>query len=116
MRGKCSYSSVIMSYTPKKIDIGVREARADFSKYISRVKKGATINITDRGEYVAQIIPFPKKELTPDENIARLHAMGILEKPFAAPFKKYRPRKIPGLDLQKILYEERDRFTHFNQR
>ncbi len=37
--------------------VGVRELRQNLSKYLTRVKKGETLAVTERGHEVAQLIP-----------------------------------------------------------
>ena len=39
--------------------IGVRELRQNASKYLARVEKGETLEITDRGRPVALLTPVP---------------------------------------------------------
>ncbi len=39
--------------------IGVRELRQNASKYLSRVEKGESIEVTDRGRLVALLVPAP---------------------------------------------------------
>ena len=42
--------------------IGVRELRQNASKYLARVEKGETLEITDRGRPVALLAPVPQDE------------------------------------------------------
>ena len=37
--------------------VGVRELRQNLSKYLTRVKKGETLAVTERGREVARLIP-----------------------------------------------------------
>jgi prevent-host-death family protein len=37
--------------------VGVRELRQNLSKYLTRVKKGETLAVTERGQEVARLIP-----------------------------------------------------------
>lgn len=39
--------------------IGVRELRQQASKYLQDVKNGETIEVTERGEPVARLVPIP---------------------------------------------------------
>lgn len=52
--------------------IGVRELRQHASRYLERVRSGETIEITDRGRLVAQLVP-PR-----DSAYERLAAQGRL--------------------------------------
>lgn len=42
---------------PASKTVGVRELRQNLSKYLTRVKKGETLAVTERGHEVAQLIP-----------------------------------------------------------
>lgn len=48
--------------------IGIRELRQNASKYIARAKAGETIEITERGEPVAELVP--KKRSARDRLLA----------------------------------------------
>jgi prevent-host-death family protein len=39
------------------MEVGIRELRADLSRWIKRVREGETLVVTDRGEPVARIVP-----------------------------------------------------------
>ena len=66
--------------------IGIRELRQNASVYLRLVKAGETIEVTDRGEPVAQLVPIPRNETT----LARLVREG-----------KVRPA-LASLDLSKL--------------
>lgn len=40
------------------MDVGIRELRADLSRWIERVRGGEEIVVTDRGKAVARIVPI----------------------------------------------------------
>jgi len=46
-----------MCYMATPDRVGIRELRQNFSVYLRRVKKGETIEVTERGEPVARLIP-----------------------------------------------------------
>jgi len=50
--------------------VGVRELKAHLSSYLKRVRAGATISITDRGQVVATIQPAAARP-----NVERAHRM-----------------------------------------
>ncbi len=52
--------------------IGVRELRQNASRYLLEVKRGETLEVTERGEPIARLVPIPQKEST----YARLVAEG----------------------------------------
>lgn len=39
------------------MDVGIRELRADLSRYVKRVRAGEEIVVTDRGKPVARLVP-----------------------------------------------------------
>ena len=38
-------------------EVGVRQLKNDLSRYLRRVREGATLVVTDRGEPIARIVP-----------------------------------------------------------
>ncbi len=40
------------------VTVGIRELKAQLSKYLQRVKAGATVIITERGKPVGRIVPM----------------------------------------------------------
>ena len=55
--------------------IGIRELRQHASIYVDLVEKGYTVDITNRGRLVAQLVPVRE----PGSPLERLIAAGILE-------------------------------------
>jgi prevent-host-death family protein len=66
--------------------IGVRELRQHASRYLDKVKAGETVEVTERGELIALLVPPPKETLARE----RLIAAGIL-KPATRPFRMPSP-------------------------
>jgi prevent-host-death family protein len=56
--------------------IGIRELKAQISKYLRRVKEGQTLVITERGKPIGRIIPA---EQTLEERMLRLVEAGIVK-------------------------------------
>lgn len=54
--------------------VGVRELRQNLSVYLRRVKRGETLEVTERGEPVARLEPLRE----PDDPIDRLEASGLV--------------------------------------
>ena len=52
------------------MEVGIRELRADLSRWIKRVRAGEEIVVTDRGEAVARILPLDGRRKI-DELIAK---------------------------------------------
>ena len=53
--------------------VGVRELRQNLSVYLRRVRRGETLEVTERGEPVALLQPI----VAADDRFARLEAQGI---------------------------------------
>lgn len=71
------------------VEIGIRELRADLSKWVARVRNGDEVVVTDRGTPVARLVPA-KGERTLD----RLIREGVVEP--AARRKRAVPKPIEG--------------------
>lgn len=50
--------------------IGIRELRQHASRYLARVRAGETVEVTDRGELVALLVPPPRSRTARDRLIA----------------------------------------------
>jgi prevent-host-death family protein len=61
--------------TPAGTRIGIRELRQHASVYVDLAEKGYTVDITNRGRLVAQLVPVRE----PDSPLERLIAAGIVE-------------------------------------
>jgi prevent-host-death family protein len=53
--------------------VGVRELRQNLSVYLRRVRRGETLQVTERGRPVATLQPI----VDPDDSMARIQARGI---------------------------------------
>ncbi|MGH9483962.1 MAG: type II toxin-antitoxin system Phd/YefM family antitoxin, partial [Terriglobales bacterium] len=61
-----------------KVTVGARELKNRLGKYLSQVRQGATLVITERGEPVAELRPLAKPS-DPDEAAwERLYAEGTV--------------------------------------
>ena len=82
------------------VEIGIRELRADLSKWVARVRNGDEVVVTDRGTPVARLVPAAKGERTLD----RLIREGLIE---PAPSRKRAvPKPIEGAGLLSDLVIE----------
>jgi prevent-host-death family protein len=61
--------------TPARHRIGIRELRQDASTYVNLAERGYTVDITNRGRLVAQLVPVSE----PGSPLERLIAAGIVE-------------------------------------
>ena len=60
------------------MDGGVRELRANFSRYLDKVKGGAVINVTDRNHLVARLVPATDGDIGTASKLAALLAAGAV--------------------------------------
>ena len=81
--------------------IGVRELRQHASRYLDRVRAGETVEVTDRGELVALLVP----PLPASTARRRLIAAGRLQ-PALEPFVV--PRRRAASSTAEVLQELRD--------
>jgi prevent-host-death family protein len=70
------------------VEVGIRELRADLSRWIKRVQAGEDVLVTDRGTPVARIVPMDGQR-----KIDRLIAAGIVA-PAPKPWHGPPPRPI----------------------
>ena len=80
--------------------IGVRELRQNASVYLERVKKGESIEITDRGVPVAVLAPAPGKSL-----IAQMIADGRIT-PAERDFREWIDEPLPPVEPGKLTLTE----------
>lgn len=78
--------------------VGVRELRQNLSVYLRRVRRGETLEVTERGEPVALLGPSPG-----DDMAARLRSRGFAVRPAAGNLGDL-PPPVP-LELERPLGE-----------
>lgn len=88
--------------------IGIRELRQNASRYLALVKAGETVQVTERGELIAMLVPVQRSRTIRD----RLVAAGRLI-PASSPNGRIRaPRPVAveagELSNQELLDAERD--------
>ncbi|MBS3987272.1 MAG: type II toxin-antitoxin system prevent-host-death family antitoxin [Erysipelothrix sp.] len=93
----------------EKINIGIREAKANLSKLIQDVQGGREIIITDRGAPVAYLGPVKKDKLSLKQRLSELEKAGIIEPPKKKIKNLPPPLHLPDQKAQVILQEDRDR-------
>ncbi len=83
------------------VEVGIRDLRADLSRWIKRVREGEELVVTDRGEPVARIVPANGRS-----RFDELVAAGVIK---LAPRRKAPPpRPIEGIEpLSDLLQDER---------
>jgi prevent-host-death family protein len=87
--------------------IGVRELRQNASRYLALVKAGQTVEVTDRGELVALLVP-PHRSQTAREGLiaagrllAAPHPTGRLRSPRPVPIAAGEPTNSELLDAER---------------
>ena len=56
----------------KRAEVGIRELRAQLSRYVEAARKGTEVVVTDRGNPVARLSAYPE-----DDPLERLIAEGV---------------------------------------
>ena len=87
---------------PRTKTVGIRILKAHLSLYLREVAKGTALEITDRGQPVARLLPVPEE---PQEALQGLAALGLLgwsgRKPVARkPVAKARRNNVADLLLE----------------
>ncbi len=88
----------------------VSEVKARLSEYLSHVKAGAEVVITDRGKPVARIVPVGPTQLG-REVLARMEKSGLVKigtGQLPVGFWKLRRARDPEGAVRKALMEERE--------
>jgi prevent-host-death family protein len=83
--------------------VGVRELRQNISKYLRRVARGETLEVTERGRPVAILGPLPE----PVSPLDRLVAAGRARRPGRDLEELLPPRGRVTTKLSEALLEER---------
>jgi prevent-host-death family protein len=84
--------------------VGVRELRQNLSVYLRRVKAGEALEVTDRGNVVALLVPLPD----PDTPLERLIASGRATRPVSSLANLPALEGNPSTKLSDALQEERE--------
>ncbi len=90
--------------------VGSRELKNRLGRYLKLVGKGETLIVTDRGKPVARIVPTDSNEgesRSVDEVLKQMEAEGHLRLG-TRPFKRFKPIRLKGKPLSKIILEDRD--------
>jgi len=86
------------------MDVGIRELRADLSRWLRRVRAGEEVVITDRGTPIARLVPVDG-----ERTIDRLIREGVVipaPSPWRGPLPM--PEPIEGIDsLSDIVLRDR---------
>ena len=82
--------------------IGVRELRQNASRYLREVKRGETVEVTERGEPIARLVPIPE-----ESTYERLVAEGRIRPATRDPRDLGAPLEpMPGVPLASEILEQ----------
>ena len=85
------------------MEVGIRELRADLSRWLKRVREGDEIVVTDRGKAVARIVP-----VSGERKRDRLIAAGIVTPaPRRSPRSHPKPIKAKGTVSDLVIEQRR---------
>jgi prevent-host-death family protein len=90
--------------------VGLRELKNRLSEYVRLVRAGEHVQVTDRGQVVAELIPPTlAKSRDPAAALSTLERRGLLRPPTAEGRARYRrqPRLVPNGTVQRLLDEDR---------
>jgi prevent-host-death family protein len=94
-----------------KRPVGVRELKTRLGTYLRRVRQGATLIVTDRGEPVAELKPVEDPAGAGEHALRRLRALGALTRQSPERLRPFKPIRVKGASLSQAVIEDReDRF------
>lgn len=90
---------------------GARALKTRLGAYLRKVRQGATIVVTDRGEPIAELRPFAGPRGAQAAGLARLLASGAVTREARTPLGVFRPLRSKGGSLSAAVSRNReDRF------
>jgi prevent-host-death family protein len=91
--------------------IGARELKTRLGRYLSDVKRGQTIVVTDRGQPVAELRPIALSRAGDTGRLDRLVVLGRLSRRSKTRLRVFHPIRHRGPSLAKAIEQDReDRF------
>lgn len=90
------------------ITAGIKEIKNNLSRYLSQVKAGEEVMITERGKPVARIIQEGRENMSIRAALAPLIEKGLVTLPVMGLKKKHlRYRKVGGKLVSEMIVEDR---------
>ena len=90
------------------VSTGIKELKNNLSRYLSLVKKGEDVLITERGRTIARIIQENSKSSSIREALSPLVEKGLLTLPDQKVDKEIpAPIKVPGKPVSEMAIEDR---------
>lgn len=94
--------------THQTVTTGIRNLKNNLSRYVSSVKEGTVVLITEHGRPVARIVPNTAKKVSLQGRLALLVAKGLVELPEHDLNKKFsKPLSLKGKPLSHYVIEDR---------
>lgn len=75
------------------VEVGIRDLRANLSRWLREVRSGREVLVTDRGEPIARLLPAAERQ----DPLADLIARGLASPPLK-PAEPIDPRQLPKPD------------------
>jgi antitoxin (DNA-binding transcriptional repressor) of toxin-antitoxin stability system len=90
------------------ISAGIKDLKNNLSRYLSRVKKGQDVLITERGKAIARIIREQPKGVSIQEALSPLVLKGLVSLPSKELTRDMAaPIKVPGKPISEMAMEDR---------
>lgn len=90
------------------ISAGIKELKNNLSRYLSQVKKGEDILVTERGKAIARIIKEDSRNLHLRKVLSPLIVKGLVKLPSQKLDRDIStPVKLPGKPVSDIVIEDR---------
>ncbi len=88
--------------------VGSRELKTRLGTYLRRVRRGATLVVTDRGEPVAELRPVAAGASPEDAGLAALEALGAITRRKGKPLASLRAIRSKGRTAAEAVIEGRE--------
>jgi len=95
----------------RPLGVGCRELKTHLGAYLRRVKAGATILVTERGQPIAELRPLATGASL-EERLYRLAALGIVNREVRepSPLEEFPPISAAQPVSQALIEDREDRF------
>lgn len=91
--------------------VGARELKTRLGAYLRKVRRGATLVVTDRGEPVAELRPLAASGSPEETGLVALLALGVVTRTVQARLNRFRPVRSSGRPASEAVIGGReDRF------
>jgi len=95
----------------RKTAVGARELKTRLGAYLRRVRQGATLIVTERGQPVAELRSVEAAGSEQERALEALRALGALTRQSRRRIRPFRPIRVKGAPLSRTVIEDReDRF------